>query len=258
MRRWNALARTLRAPRGSKSYEHLLNLRRSDPLIQPSAWHDWQRIVEDSRRSQQARAHQMAMYERGLMRASRAAAEATAAALAAERNRNHEAVSPFLRPKNMDAASSDTGLKRAMHLGRLKTVDGTNPGYNSPEEGPNPPLAYTGSPHAKHHRPERCSNDSIMCFDVGYAADAAAKLGSPTLRPAVRHSPTLHGGANPLPPIVDLDGPASAHPSPAELPAYKLPDPSSPGSVMGLPLEPLDETHSFHRYSLGEGVTDTA
>ena len=241
MRRWSALSRTLRTPRGSKSHEHLQNLRKSDPLISLSAWHDWQQLFENSRYSPQARAHQLAVYERGLMRATRAAAEATAAA-AAIAERMNETVSPFLNP---NAAHATNELKRAMHLGRLRTVDGYQPSAAGEAEE----AATTPATSKVDHkvRPERFSNDSVMCWDVGY-------MGSPTLRPAVRHSPTLHGGAPPLPPIADLDGgippPYSAK---GKLPA----DPSSPGSVMGLPLEPLDEATDFRRYKLGEAIAES-
>ena len=42
--RWHALAKSLRTPRGHKSYEHLEQLRKSDPLINLSAWIDWSKL----------------------------------------------------------------------------------------------------------------------------------------------------------------------------------------------------------------------
>jgi len=44
MARWHALAKSLRTPRGHKSYEHLEQLRKSDPLINLSAWIDWSKL----------------------------------------------------------------------------------------------------------------------------------------------------------------------------------------------------------------------
>jgi len=46
MARYNAMARHMRTQRGSKSAEHLANLRRSDPTINLSGWLDWRALHE--------------------------------------------------------------------------------------------------------------------------------------------------------------------------------------------------------------------
>ena len=105
-RRYAALARTLREPRGSKSTEHLANLRHSDPLIRLSGWHDWAALREGARRSWPARIHQQRLIDRGM----RAHAQATAS-LALEQGEADL------------AAARKRSVKRDLHLGRLRTVD---------------------------------------------------------------------------------------------------------------------------------------
>lgn len=135
-------ANVLRTPRGHKSIEHLENLRQSDPLVNPRAWHDWAALTTEVKASRAARVHQQALIDRAL----RAHALRTAAPTAD---------TPIL--KSMTPMSTNA-LKRAMHLDRLRTVDEYEP------------------------RAERHSNDSIMAhyidappFDLSPASPAAQK-----------------------------------------------------------------------------------
>jgi hypothetical protein len=74
-RRFRALSRSLRQPRGSKSSDHLTALRRSDPLIHLWAWHDWASLHESVRTSNAARVHQQALIRRAMQAHKQACAE---------------------------------------------------------------------------------------------------------------------------------------------------------------------------------------
>jgi len=64
MKRYQMLAHTLKRPRGAKTAEHLENLRRSDPLINLSAWHCWTDLHQYYKQTWHAKVHQQAMINR--------------------------------------------------------------------------------------------------------------------------------------------------------------------------------------------------
>jgi len=166
MRRFHALsaAGALRTPRGAKNVEHCENLRRSDPLINLGAWHDWAALYEGIKTSRAAHIHQKAVIDRALLsHQRRTAANATAVqrslaeryaadtrARWAERRRGE--LAPWALP--VPTGSPTGALKRSLHSGRLKAVD----------------------THAS--RGERASADSVMALldgglDVRLELDAA-------------------------------------------------------------------------------------
>ncbi|KAL3922019.1 MAG: hypothetical protein SGPRY_004705 [Prymnesium sp.] len=65
--RYQAMARLTREPRGSKSVEHLRNLRRSDPTISLNGWHDWRALYAGVRASPLARVQEQAQIHRAHM-----------------------------------------------------------------------------------------------------------------------------------------------------------------------------------------------
>jgi len=62
--RFNAMARHLRQPRGSKSVEHMEELRKSDPTISAHGWFSCREIVESARKTRPYLANQAAIIER--------------------------------------------------------------------------------------------------------------------------------------------------------------------------------------------------
>lgn len=148
VRRYQALAKVekLRGKRGSKSAEHLKNLRQSDPLIRLCAWHDWGALRDAVRRSYAARIHQQRLIDRGMrahaMRTANLLVENTTSSLEDDEAK-HTAYISHLSASHNRARS----LKHELHLGRLHTVD---------ESGP------TGARSSK--RDERSSSDSVISF----------------------------------------------------------------------------------------------
>ena len=157
-RRYSSLARSLRRPRGSKSAEHLANLRRSDPLINLCAWHDWAALYQAVGTSRAAHVHQQALITRGL-RAHQLSIAAT--------------VQPPTPPR-LAIGSIKTGLKTPPPVIRLATVEGR------------------GHVESLGHgrRDERASSDSVIAFldarpaaevrptsNKSYAEALGAKLG---------------------------------------------------------------------------------
>ena len=66
--RFHALTKqkALKLPRGSKDPQHLESLRQSDPLINPSGWHDVHALAEEAKTSRAHRVHQQALIDRAL------------------------------------------------------------------------------------------------------------------------------------------------------------------------------------------------
>ena len=64
MTRYRQLAKVLRAPRGTKTAEHLDNLRKSDPLINLPAWLDMRALSEGIKTTAAYKAHQRGLRAR--------------------------------------------------------------------------------------------------------------------------------------------------------------------------------------------------
>ena len=200
MRRYASFGRELRGTKGSKPTEHLTVLRKSDPLNSISGWLDWHALYEQCKQSHAFRVHQQALTDRAM--------------------RVHKLMTYDM--SLLRHASNANGLKRSMHLGRLKTVD---------EVG-----AFSASHFDRTERGgDRASNDSVMAIDIDVPMDAASPPGSPR-------------------------GPAKAPAQEAAAESEyakkrKTQDPSSPGSVMGM-LPPLDEAIHMYKLVSGPGYSD--
>jgi len=126
MRRFASLGRALRGTKGAKTTEHLAILRTSDPLSSISGWLDWHALYEQCKQTHAARVHQQALVDRAMRVHKRMTYDMS-----------------LLRQQSSNA----NGLKRSMHLGRLKTVDEIDV-------------------FAERNQPARASNDSVIAFDI--------------------------------------------------------------------------------------------
>ena len=136
MKRYNALNKTksLKLPKGHKSPEHLENLRKSDPLINLWAWHDYNELHAKHINTRAARVHQQALIDRAIhaharltdstVRLVSSPIRTPSVAAALDAHRDTSKAPWWANPK--DEAPSPNALKRAMLIGRLKSVDGTN------------------------------------------------------------------------------------------------------------------------------------
>jgi len=119
----------LHKPRGSKSTEHLANLRKSDPLINLAAWHDWKALHQLAANSRAAKIHKQALVDR----AQRAHARLKA---------GPGTTAPWVPPGEK---LSNNKIRRAMFfVPSLQSMD-------------------------EYGRGERASNDSVMAFELGYS-----------------------------------------------------------------------------------------
>lgn len=148
-RRYVGLCATkvLRTPRGHKSTEHLENLRLSDPLINPTAWHDWAALTTQFKSTRPARVHQQALIDRAFY------------AHARNTTTTVRIPSPigYAGEYKSETFKSTNALKRAMHLDRLRTVDEYEP-----------------------RQAERYSNDSVMAHYIEAPPFDASPTQSPT------------------------------------------------------------------------------
>jgi len=173
MRRYAAMARVLKEPRGSKSAAHMDELRKSDPLVSLHAWHDWQELHAQVKASWAAQIHQQRLLDHqvkawSIERASRARAQHSATSATAPRGNT----APTGTGKRDDLpvhASSTNRLKRGLHLGRLQTVDSKR-------------LQTVDSKPGAEWRAERHSSDSVMaCLEE----EDARLVATPTHKPSI-------------------------------------------------------------------------
>ena len=123
------------------------NLRKSDPLINLNAWHDWKVLHEEIRYSRAARIHQQALIDRAIHAHARLTSTTVNSPGKYARLHATDTMAPWVLPPAKVGLGYKEGLhssnshKRAMHLGgRLEALDET------------------------HRRDERTSSDSVIAF----------------------------------------------------------------------------------------------
>lgn len=172
MARYHALARTLKPQRGAKSFEHLKNLRKSDPLINLSAWHDWQQLAARVKRSKAARVHQQALIDRAFRAHAQQTVSQTASHLMAalEREKNKETTTRFLADR-VERTSADSVISLLVDpaIATADYSDSSEPGspqasphsildmdgLGAPHKLPPPQYAPHGKPHGALHATHR-------------------------------------------------------------------------------------------------------
>ena len=118
MARWHALAKSLRTPRGHKSYEHLEQLRKSDPLINLSAWIDWSKLRLSIEQTRAYQTNQKALTARASRRSLQSSANGAASVAAAVK-----AASPLKARRPQSARDERSSSDSVMVLDPYGEVD---------------------------------------------------------------------------------------------------------------------------------------
>ena len=118
MARWHALAKSLRMPRGHKSYEHLEQLRKSDPLINLSAWIDWSKLRLSIEQTRAYQTNQKALTARASRRSLQSSANGAASVAVAVK-----AASPLKARRPQSARDERSSSDSVMVLDPYGEVD---------------------------------------------------------------------------------------------------------------------------------------